>query len=85
LTYETHGLETIHPRHEYIDDEQVELSGLEQSQARPAVVDGLDGMRITLEQDFDGGQDRSIIIDDENARHGLPYRFGALNPRLHIS
>jgi hypothetical protein len=29
-------------------------------------------MSIALKQDSDGGQDRSIIINDENARHGFP-------------
>ena len=47
---EPHGLETIHSRHENIDDEQVERSGLEQPQAGSTVVDSLDGMRGALKQ-----------------------------------
>ena len=41
---EPHGLETVHPRHENIDDQQVEPLGFQQSQAGPAVIDGLDRM-----------------------------------------
>ena len=47
---EPHGLETIHPRHEDVDDEQVEASGLKQQQAGLTVIDGLDGMRGALKQ-----------------------------------
>ena len=47
---QSHGLETVHSRHENIDDEQVERSGLKQPQAGLTVIDSLDGMRGTLEQ-----------------------------------
>ncbi len=47
---EPHGLETIHSRHEYIDDQQVERLGLKQPQPGLTVVDSLDGMRSTLKQ-----------------------------------
>jgi len=70
---EPHGLETIHSRHENIDDEQVEPLGLEQPQAGLTVVDSLDGMRGALKHYFDSAQNRSIIINDENARHGFPH------------
>ena len=45
-----HGLETVHPRHENVDDQEVELPGFQQSQAGPAVIDRLDGMRGALKQ-----------------------------------
>ena len=70
--HEPHGLETIHARHEHIDDEQMELSGLKQSQTGLTVIDSLNGMRGALKQQFDSAQNRSIIINDENARHGSP-------------
>ncbi len=44
LMNQPHGLETIHPRHENIDDQEVEPLGFQQSQAGIAVIDGLDGM-----------------------------------------
>jgi len=69
---EPHGLETIDSRHENIDDEQVKPLGLEQPQAGLTVVDSLDGMRGALKQYFDRAQNRSIIVDDEYARHGFP-------------
>jgi hypothetical protein len=84
LTHEAHRLETIHPRHKYINDKQIELFGLEQPQSRPAIVNRLDGMTIALKQDSDGGQYRSIIINDENARHGFLSDSARLNQRLHI-
>ena len=67
---QSHGLETVHSRHENIDDEQVERSGLKQPQAGLTVIDSLDGMRGTLKQQFDRAQNRSIIVNDEDARHG---------------
>jgi hypothetical protein len=69
---EPHGLETVHPGHEDIDDEQVELLDFKQSQAGTTVVDSRDGMRRALKQDLDRARDRAIVVDDENARHGLP-------------
>ena len=45
-----HGLETVHPRHENVDDQQVERLGFQQSQAGLAVIDRLDGMRGALKQ-----------------------------------
>ena len=45
-----HGLETVHPRHEDIDDQQIEPLGFQQSQAGLAVIDRLDGMRGALKQ-----------------------------------
>ncbi len=80
---EIHRLESIHPGHENIDDQELEFSGFEQLQTGSTIVDGLDGMRIALKQDPDGAQDRLIIVNDENASHGV--LFGCLNPRLHIS
>jgi hypothetical protein len=47
---EPHGLETVHPRHENVDDQQVEPPGFQQSQTRPAVIDGLDRMCGALKQ-----------------------------------
>lgn len=47
---EPHGLETVHPRHENIDDQQVEPVRFQQSQAGLAVIDGFDGMRRALKQ-----------------------------------
>jgi hypothetical protein len=73
LMNQPHGFETVHPGHEDIDDEQVELLGIKQSQAGTTVVNGLDGMRRALEQDLDGAQDRPIVVNDENARHGFPW------------
>ena len=50
LMNEPHGLEPIQPRHENIDDEQIEPLGLKQPQAGLTVVDSLDGMRGALKQ-----------------------------------
>jgi len=47
---EPHGLEAIHPRHENIDDEQIEPLGLKQPQAGLTLVDSLDGMSGALKQ-----------------------------------
>lgn len=47
---EPHGFETVHPRHENVDDQEVKPLGFQQSQASPAVIDRLDGMRGALKQ-----------------------------------
>jgi hypothetical protein len=52
LTHEAHRLETIHARHKDINDEQIEVLGLEQPQARPTIVNSCDGMSIALKQEF---------------------------------
>lgn len=45
LVNQPHGLETVHPWHENIDDQEVEPPGFQQSQAGMTIIDGLDGMR----------------------------------------
>ena len=50
LMHEPHGLETVHPRHENVDDQKVEPLGFQQSQACLAVIDRLDGMCGALKQ-----------------------------------
>jgi hypothetical protein len=66
---ELHRLEAVHPGHENIDNEQVEASRPKQLQAGATVVDGFDRMRGALKQHLDRSEHRSIVIDDENARH----------------
>jgi hypothetical protein len=70
-----HGLKAIHSRHEDVTDEKVEALPLDELQAVATVVDGFDRMCCALKQDLDGGKNRSVIIDDEDARHGLPQDF----------
>lgn len=40
LTYEPQGLESIHPRHENIDEQEIEIAGLAQSQPFAAIAGG---------------------------------------------
>jgi hypothetical protein len=41
-------------------------------------------MRGALKQHLDRGKDRSIIIDDENARHGLSLTIPSAQPKGYI-
>ena len=69
LTNQAYRLEAIYSRHKNIDDQQIESLSLKRPQARQTIIDRLDGMVIAFEQDLDGAEDRSIIIDDENGSH----------------
>lgn len=70
LMNELHRLEAIHPGHKNIDDEQVEAAGSKQLQTSSAIVGNFDHMCGAFEQHLDSGKDRSIIVNDENVRHG---------------
>ena len=48
------------------------MPGLQGPQAGRAIVDSFYAMGVPLEHNLDGIQDRSIIIDDQNARHACP-------------
>jgi hypothetical protein len=69
---ELHRLQTVHRRHEDIDNEQIEGTGSEQVETLAAVVGYDDFMGVTREQYFDCRKNCVIIIDDENACHGSP-------------
>src|SRR5579883_828603 len=68
---ELHRFETVHSRHEDVDDEEVEASRLEQLKAAPAGFDCFDRMCCAFQQHLDGRQNRTVVVDDENARHGV--------------
>ena len=85
-----HRLKAVHSRHEDIDDEQVEASRFEELETGETVIDSFDRMCCALKQQLDRGQDRSVVIDDENARNEfpLPWIFPgriSFESRLHAS
>ena len=69
-----HRFKAVHSRHEDIDDEQIETSHFDELQAVATVIDGFDRVRRSLEQHLDRGKDRTVVIDDENARPRIPRR-----------
>jgi hypothetical protein len=41
-------------------------------------------MGRALKRNLDGGKNRPVVVDDENARHSVSLtNFAALNPKLH--
>ena len=72
LPYSPDRLEAVHPRHEDVDDQQVELMALEDLETLFAVIGRDRLMALPFKQQQNDGADRPIVVDDKNARHAGP-------------
>src|SRR5882762_10367509 len=68
--HQTHRLQTVHGRHEDVDDEKVERAGPKQIETFAAIIGDDDVVSLAFKQYPDGRQNGVIIVDDENACHG---------------
>jgi hypothetical protein len=62
----------IHVRHEQIDDQKVELSGLKKLEAFSAIIGENDGMVAALQHNLHGRPNRRIVVDNQNVCHTAP-------------
>jgi len=62
----SHGLKSIHSRHEDIQENQIEIAGLAQLHAFSSIVGGDYAMPGALEEQADGHLDRRIVIHNQN-------------------
>jgi hypothetical protein len=69
LVHQPDGLETVHPRHEDIDDQQIEVFRLDDIEPCPTIVGHVDFEPFTLEDHLYGQPYRPIIIYDKDACH----------------
>jgi hypothetical protein len=65
LANHPHGFKTVHSRHEDVEEQQVEISGLAQCQALSPVTGGDHAMAGALQQQANGHLDRRIVIHDQ--------------------
>jgi hypothetical protein len=85
---QAHRFETVQVGHENIDDDQIEWLGLQQLQAFIPIVGHSDFVKFPFQQYLDRCQDRVVVIDDQNARHGgsqrvnVPNRYRQSSPIL---
>jgi len=85
LMHLPHRLKAVHPRHEDVADEKIEALLFDEMQARATIVDGFDRMFCALKQNLDRRKDSLVVIDDENARHGLPLQDFARSTEGYIN
>jgi hypothetical protein len=87
LANHPHGFKSIHSRHEDVQEQQVEISGLAQCQALSPVVGSDHAMAGALEQQANGHLDRRIVIHDKYSCQSKKFsgpRWNQINGRLRV-
>ena len=87
LANHPHGFEPIHSRHEDVEEQQIEISGLAQCQALSAVVGSDHAMAGAFEQQADGHLDRRIVIHDQYSCQSKKFSglcWNQINGRLRV-
>jgi hypothetical protein len=65
LANHSHGLKSIHSRHEDVQEHQIEIAGLAQFQTLSSIVDGDYAMSGSLKEQADGHLDRRVVIHNQ--------------------
>jgi hypothetical protein len=73
-----HGFQPVHARHEDIEEQEVELPGLEQRQPLAAIAGNVNAVTCPFQQNPDGRLHGDIIIDDQDLCQSIS-PFGTWN------
>ncbi len=66
------NFQSVHVRHEQINDQKIELSGLEKLKAFSAIIGENDRMAIALQHNLHGRPNGGIVVDNQNVCHTAP-------------
>jgi hypothetical protein len=65
------GFEAGHVRHEDVDDREIECVGFDRVRTLMPALGEHDDMAFALENGFCNEADQNVVIDDEDACHGI--------------
>ena len=75
LTNQPHGFQAVHSRHEDIEKQQIEISGLENRQPFAAIAGDDDAVAGPFQQKPDGRLHCTIVVHDQDLCQGRLLRF----------
>jgi hypothetical protein len=87
LANHPHGFKSVHSRHEYVQEQQIEISGPTQCQALSPVIGSDHAMACAFQQQADGHLDRYVVIHDQYSCQSKKFsgpRGNQVNGRLRV-